>query len=60
MRYVTLGAATAAPRQVSAIALGAMRFGTATDEGAAFAILDHFVAAGGDVHRHLQQLRVVA
>jgi len=48
MRHLTIGAATAAPRRVSALALGAMRFGTATPEPAAFAILDHFLAAGGN------------
>ena len=30
------------------MALGAMRFGTATEESTAFAILDHFIAAGGN------------
>jgi len=47
MRYVTIGGATASPRRVSALALGAMRFGTATEERTAFAILDRFLAAGG-------------
>ena len=47
MRYLTIGAATSSPRRVSAIALGAMRFGTATHEDTAFAILDRFLAAGG-------------
>lgn len=48
MRYVTIGGATSSPRRVSALALGAMRFGTATEESTAFAILDHFLAAGGN------------
>jgi hypothetical protein len=48
MRYLTIGGATPAPRRVSALALGAMRFGTATEEPTAFAILDHFLAAGGN------------
>jgi aryl-alcohol dehydrogenase-like predicted oxidoreductase len=48
MRYLTIGAATSSPRRVSALALGAMRFGTSTEEPAAFAILDRFLAAGGN------------
>ena len=48
MRYLTIGGATASPRRVSALALGAMRFGTATEEATAFAILDRFLAAGGN------------
>jgi aryl-alcohol dehydrogenase-like predicted oxidoreductase len=48
MRYLMIGEATGAPRRVSALALGAMRFGTATEEPAAFAILDRFLAAGGN------------
>lgn len=47
MRYLTIGGATSSPRRVSALALGAMRFGTDTDEPTAFAILDRFLAAGG-------------
>jgi len=49
MRYLTLGEATSSPRRVSALALGAMRFGTSTEEPAAFAILDRFLAAGGSL-----------
>jgi aryl-alcohol dehydrogenase-like predicted oxidoreductase len=49
MRYLTIGGATPSPRRVSALALGAMRFGTATEEGTGFAILDHFLAAGGNL-----------
>lgn len=48
MRYRRIGGATSSPRRVSALALGAMRFGTATDEPTAFAILDRFLAAGGN------------
>jgi aryl-alcohol dehydrogenase-like predicted oxidoreductase len=40
MRYLMIGGATPSPRRVSALALGAMRFGTATEESTAFAILD--------------------
>src|SRR5215472_1283571 len=47
MRYLTIGGATSSPRRVSALALGAMRFGTATDQPTAFAILDLFLDAGG-------------
>jgi aryl-alcohol dehydrogenase-like predicted oxidoreductase len=32
---------------VSLLSLGAMRFGTATDEATSFAILDRYVEAGG-------------
>ena len=47
MCYMTIGEATPSPRRVSALALGAMRFGTATEEATAFAILDRFLVAGG-------------
>jgi len=46
MRYRTIGQ-TAAKREVSLLALGAMRFGTETDEETSFAILDRYVEAGG-------------
>ena len=49
MRYLMIGGATPSPRRVSALALGAMRFGTATEESTAFAILDRFLAAGGNL-----------
>jgi aryl-alcohol dehydrogenase-like predicted oxidoreductase len=49
MRYLMIGGATPSPRRVSALALGAMRFGTATEEPTAFAILDRFLAAGGNL-----------
>ncbi len=48
MRYLTIGGATPSSRRVSALALGAMRLGTATEEPTAFAILDRFLAAGGN------------
>ena len=35
-------------RTVSVLSLGAMRFGTTTDEATSFAILDRYVAAGGN------------
>ena len=46
MRYTTLGNDSSA-RKVSVLSLGAMRFGTTTDEVTSFAILDRYVAAGG-------------
>ncbi|ANZ40593.1 oxidoreductase [Lentzea guizhouensis] len=46
MRHRTIGHG-AAQREVSALALGAMRFGTETDETTSFAILDRYVEAGG-------------
>src|SRR5882757_7334201 len=47
MRYTTIGKGSSA-RKVSVISLGAMRFGTTTDEATSFAILDRYVAAGGN------------
>lgn len=47
MRYTTIGSNSAA-RKVSVLSLGAMRFGTTTDEATSFAILDRYVAAGGN------------
>ncbi len=47
MRYTTIGTNSAA-RKVSVLSLGAMRFGTTTDEATSFAILDRYVAAGGN------------
>lgn len=46
MRYRTIGTGPAA-RQVSAIALGAMKLGGTVDDETSFAILDRFVEAGG-------------
>jgi aryl-alcohol dehydrogenase-like predicted oxidoreductase len=46
VRHLTIGADDAA-RQVSAIALGAMKLGGTVDEATSLAILDRFVEAGG-------------
>jgi aryl-alcohol dehydrogenase-like predicted oxidoreductase len=48
MRYTTIGSDPSSARQVSLLSLGAMRFGTMTDEATSFAILDRYVAAGGN------------
>jgi aryl-alcohol dehydrogenase-like predicted oxidoreductase len=48
MRYTTIGSDSASARTVSVLSLGAMRFGTTTDEATSFAILDRYVAAGGN------------
>jgi aryl-alcohol dehydrogenase-like predicted oxidoreductase len=47
MRYRTIGQDQSNRRDVSVLSLGAMRFGTSTDEATSFAILDRFVEAGG-------------
>lgn len=47
MRYRTIGTDPATRREVSVLSLGAMLFGTRTDEATAFAVLDRYVAAGG-------------
>jgi aryl-alcohol dehydrogenase-like predicted oxidoreductase len=47
VEYRTIGADPATRRTVSVLALGAMRFGTDTDERTSFAILDRYVEAGG-------------
>jgi len=47
MRYRSLGTDPATQRTVSVLSLGAMTFGTTVDEDTSFAILDHFVEAGG-------------
>jgi aryl-alcohol dehydrogenase-like predicted oxidoreductase len=47
MRYRTIGQDPKTRREVSALSLGAMTFGTAVDEPTSFAILDRFVEAGG-------------
>lgn len=47
MRYRTIGTDPRTRREVSVLALGAMLFGTRTDEATAFAILDRYVEAGG-------------
>ena len=48
MRYTTIGSDPLTARRVSVLSLGAMRFGTTTDEATSFAILDRYVAAGGN------------
>ena len=48
MRYTTIGRDSSSARKVSVLSLGAMRFGTMTDEATSFAILDRYVAAGGN------------
>jgi aryl-alcohol dehydrogenase-like predicted oxidoreductase len=47
MKYRTIGQHSQHRRTVSVLSLGAMLFGTATDESTSFAILDRYVAAGG-------------
>jgi aryl-alcohol dehydrogenase-like predicted oxidoreductase len=47
MRYRTIGKDPKTRREVSVLSLGAMLFGTTTDEPTSFAILDRYVEAGG-------------
>ena len=47
MKYRTIGTDPKTRREVSVLSLGAMRFGTTTDEATSFAILDRYVQAGG-------------
>jgi len=47
MKYRTIGSNSKTRREVSVLSLGAMRFGTSTDEPTSFAILDRYVEAGG-------------
>ena len=47
MRYRTIGTDPATRREVSVLSLGAMLFGSATDEATSYAILDRYVEAGG-------------
>lgn len=47
MKYRTIGQDPATRREVSVLSLGAMNFGTKTDEPTSFAILDAYVEAGG-------------
>ncbi|MEU5978276.1 aldo/keto reductase [Streptomyces sp. NPDC047315] len=47
MKYRQIGTDPATRREVSVLSLGAMLFGTRTDEETAFALLDRYVAAGG-------------
>jgi aryl-alcohol dehydrogenase-like predicted oxidoreductase len=48
MRYTTIGSDPSSAREVSLLSLGAMRFGTTTDEATSFAILDRYIEAGGN------------
>lgn len=48
MRYRTIGTDPAHRREVSVLALGAMLFGSLTDEKTSFAVLDRYVEAGGN------------
>jgi aryl-alcohol dehydrogenase-like predicted oxidoreductase len=47
LKYRTIGQNPKTQREVSALGLGAMLFGTSTDEATASAVLDRFVEAGG-------------
>jgi aryl-alcohol dehydrogenase-like predicted oxidoreductase len=47
MKYRVIGTDPATTREVSVLALGAMLFGTRTDETTSFAVLDRYVEAGG-------------
>ncbi|MFV2102891.1 aldo/keto reductase [Micromonospora sp. LOL_024] len=47
MRYRIIGTDPRTRREVSTLSLGAMLFGTKTDEATSYAILDRFVEAGG-------------
>ena len=47
MKYRMIGQDPRTRREVSVLSLGAMLFGTATDEATSFAILDRYVEAGG-------------
>ncbi|MDX2931677.1 aldo/keto reductase [Streptomyces ipomoeae] len=48
MRYRTIGRDPKTRRDVSVLALGAMHFGSRTEEETAFAVLDRYVEAGGN------------
>ena len=47
MRYRTIGTDPTTSREVSVLSLGAMLFGSRTDEATSLAILDRYVEAGG-------------
>jgi len=47
MKYRTIGIDPATRREVSVLALGAMLFGSRTDEKTSFAVLDRYAEAGG-------------
>ncbi|MFD5658580.1 aldo/keto reductase [Streptomyces hirsutus] len=48
MKYRTIGSDPQTRREVSVLALGAMPFGSVTDEETSFAVLDRYVEAGGN------------
>jgi len=48
MKYRTIGSAPDNRREVSVLALGAMLFGSRTNEETSFALLDRYVEAGGN------------
>ncbi|MFF4130767.1 aldo/keto reductase [Streptomyces mirabilis] len=48
MKYRTIGTDPTTRREVSVLALGAMLFGSVTDEKTAFAVLDRYVESGGN------------
>ncbi len=48
MKYRTIGTDPKNRREVSVLALGAMLFGSRTDEETSFAVLDRYVEAGGN------------
>ncbi|MEU0034260.1 aldo/keto reductase [Streptomyces sp. NPDC006333] len=48
MKYRSIGADPDNRREVSVLALGAMLFGSVTDEKTSFAVLDRYVEAGGN------------
>ncbi|WP_329360639.1 aldo/keto reductase [Streptomyces sp. NBC_01483] len=48
MKYRTIGTDPKTRREVSVLALGAMLFGSVTDEKTSFAVLDRYVEAGGN------------
>ncbi|MEU6556675.1 aldo/keto reductase [Streptomyces sp. NPDC046915] len=48
MKYRTMGTDPATRLKVSVLALGAMLFGSRTDEKTSFAVLDRYVEAGGN------------
>lgn len=47
MRYTSIGSDPSSAREVSVLSLGAMRFGTTTDQATSFAILDRYLESGG-------------
>ncbi|MGJ5830932.1 aldo/keto reductase [Streptomyces ossamyceticus] len=48
MKYRTIGSDPKTRREVSVLSLGAMLFGSRTDEKTSFAVLDRYVEAGGN------------